>query len=587
MLRFLVRLFAVIGLLVVVTIVSGLAAWQHFRDRPTAVPRNAVLTLALNKPLRENTPDTPFSGLLGEQVASLHDIVEAIDQASRDPRVKALKVRLGAQDINMAKAQELRDAVLRFRAAGKRTYAFADSFGELSPANRSYYLASAFEQIWLQPVGMLGLTGTAAEVPFARRALDKLGLDPQLDHREQYKSAMDSLTESDFTPANREMVESLTHDLNDQLLAGIAEGRHIDVATLRGIVDRGPFTADEAKDLKLIDHIGYDDELQSLAIDQAGSDADDMNLLTYADAADDPMGQGPTVALIFGVGTIARGESHDSGIGGNIMGADTVAKAFNDAADDDDVKAILFRINSGGGSAVASETIRHAVQHARDAGKPVVVSMGDMAGSGGYWIAMNADRIVAQPGSLTGSIGVFAGKIVTSGLWQWLGINWGRIDQGANADFWSDKAGYTDAGHQRLEAALDDIYGAFKRNVAQARKLPADKVEDIAKGRVWTGSQAKTLGLVDALGGMETALAQVREVAGLPAGSPISLEEFPEQKSPFEQIKGLLSGDSGARSIRELATGMAGVALESVAQWLSLGTQTLQTPPTGLVHGVD
>ena len=284
--------------------------------------------------------------------------------------------------------------------------------------------------------------------------------------------------------------------------------------------------------------------------------AETMELAEYLDAAGAPHDDGPTVALIHAVGTIARGESEGHGFSELNAGSDTIVEAFDEAIDDETVKAILFRVDSGGGSVTASEAIRRAVVKARERGKPVVVSMGDAAASGGYWISMNADRIVALPGTITGSIGVVAGKMSVDGLSEKLGVRWGVVAEGRNAGMWSPFQPFSPSEQERLTAIIDSTYATFLAKVAEARKLPPEKVRAAAKGRVWTGAQALGLGLVDELGDTETALARVREAIGLAPGAPVSLELYPPPKSTFEEIRSLASGKGFVREavVRELRT---------------------------------
>lgn len=373
--------------------------------------------------------------------------------------------------------------------------------------------------------------------------------------------------------------------IQEQLVSGIAQGRSIDPAALRQLIDRGPFLDREALDAKLIDRIGYYDEVTDAARERGGANSELLETADYLDAAGPPHRTGPTIAVIYGTGSIQRGSNGvDPLMGGTSMGSDDIADAFAEAAEDPDVRAILFRIDSGGGSAVASESIRRALVKAKLSGKPVVVSMGEAAASGGYWIAMNADKIVAHPGTLTGSVGVVAGKMVTADLWNRFGIEWGQITRGQNAGMWSSLSPYSESESKRLDTILDDIYGAFVRNIAEARKLPAASVRDIAKGRVWTGSQAKALGLVDELGDMDTALGFAREAAGLPRDADVTLEPFPKPEPQWLQALDLITGRSEARSVSAVLTEIHPLLRDLGALVRDPSRDTLKMPPTGLVR---
>ncbi|HYH39414.1 MAG TPA: signal peptide peptidase SppA [Azospirillum sp.] len=550
MLRFLVRLFAFVGFLVIAGI--GTAVWYVWTHEEP-LPDSMVLTLDLDKPL-SSRPDADALGSLIGREASLRDVLNALERARSDARVKGLLVRIGGHEPGFAEAQEIRTAVERFRATGRFALAYAEGFGEGGAGNRSYYLATGFDEVWVQPLGDVGITGLAAQIPFVRGALDQLGIQPQVQQREEYKSFADTFTQRDLTPANREMTQALLSDLSKQLVDGIARARRLDPGEVRALIDRAPLLDQEALQARLIDRIGYRDEAEAEARRRSGG-GETMELTDYLDTAGPPHRDGTVVALIHAVGTISRGESEGRGISEVTAGSDTIVDAFDQAIEDDDVKAILFRVDSGGGSVTASESIRRAVVRARERGKPVVVSMGDAAASGGYWISMNADRIVAMPGTITGSIGVVAGKMSLEGLSEKLGVHWGVVADAKNAGMWSPFQAFNESEQARLTAMIDRTYATFLAKVAEARKLPADKVRAAAKGRVWTGAQALGLGLVDELGDTETALVRVREAIGLKPDAAVSLEPFPPPKSTLEEIRSVMSGkglvrDAVARELR-------------------------------------
>ena len=539
--RFVVGFFAVIGFLVflVVVVAAGIAYWAAPVTPP--VPGTTLLSLNLNQGFPEAPPADGLTRIIGEEPLTMRDMLDTLEQAGNDPRVKGIFARMGDDDISVAQVQELRDAIAAFRAKGKFAIAYADSFGEFGPGIHSYYLASAFDEIWLQPQGMVGLTGLSSETPFFRGALDKLDVVPSFDHRSEYKSAMNSITDSKMTGPQREESEEIVKSVYDQIAHGIAQGRKLDEGQMRDLIGHGPLLTEEALAAHLIDHIGYRDEAEAAARKRAGGDVKVLGPAAYLDRAGHPHQSGPVVALIYGAGLIQRGSSSSNPLsGGGLMGADTLVRAFDDASKKSDVRAILFRIDSPGGSATASETIWRAVQHARDRGKPVVVSMASVAGSGGYYIAAPADKIVAEPATLTGSIGVFAGKFVTAGLWQKLGINWDAVSLGENAGMFSSMQDFTPAQHARFESFLDATYGGFKERVAQGRKLSSDAVEQVAKGRVWTGEDAKARGLVDALGGFSTALALVKQAAKIPADQDVTLKVYPRPETAREVVERLL-----------------------------------------------
>jgi protease-4 len=539
--RFLIGLFAAIGVLAVLLIVAAGAGlwWLAVRlEAGRALPDRIVLDLDLRQSLEEVSGTPPFLTLLEPRLA-LSDVVLALDRASRDGRVTGLVARLDATDHGFAAAQEVRDAIGRFRASGRFAFAFADSFGELSAGNEGYYLATAFDQIHLQPVGLVGLTGLMAEIPFVRRVLDQLGVELSISQREQYKTAFDSFTQTGLTPANREMLDQLLDSLAGQLRDGIAKGRRLDPERVRALIDGGPYTDQEALAAGLVDRLDYWDEVLDASRDRGG---ETVSLRDYARASGDAPKRGTRVAFLRAAGTIQPG---GQGLGSGIN-ADPMAEALEDAIDADEVKAILLRLDSPGGSPGASETIARQIRRAGAANKPVIVSMGNAAASGGYWVAMDATAIVAQPATFTGSIGVIAGKPVLTGLWEKLGVEWAQLPRAANAAIWSFNAPYSERGRARLESILDAIYGRFKEGVARGRKLPPERVEALAQGRVWTGSEAVELGLVDRLGGLFEAQQAVRDALGLAPDAPLDLHPYPEPRTPLREALDLMLENVGA-----------------------------------------
>jgi protease-4 len=526
--RILTGFFAAIGAVVFVLVLGaiGLYAWE--RTRGPHISDHTVLALDIGSGFPDAPPSSALSRLLFPGRPPLRDVLDALERAENDPRVDGLIARLGDGEMGVAQAQELRDAIIAFRAKGKRAIAYADSFGEFSSGTRSYYVATAFDEIWLQPLGMVGLVGLRVEEPFFRGTLDKLGVVARFDHREEYKSAFDPLTEKTMTAPDRAQLEALLGSVYGQIVRGIASDRKLDEATVRALVDRGPLLAKEALAAHLIDHIGYSDDARAALGATPVGRRRPLALARYLAAAGRPHESGPTIALIYATGLIERGQGAESPLtGSNTLGAQSLIDAFREAERDHNVRAILFRIDSPGGSAVASESIWRETLRAKEAGKKVIVSMGDVAGSGGYYIAAAADKIVAEPATLTGSIGVVAGKILLSGLLDKIGAGTSAVEVGANADMSSPFEDFTPQGYRRFEAFLDDVYAGFKDRVAQGRKLDAAAVEAVAKGRIWSGEDAKAHGLVDVLGGFATALALAKSEAGIPATSDVTVKIFP------------------------------------------------------------
>ncbi|HSA92306.1 MAG TPA: signal peptide peptidase SppA [Terriglobales bacterium] len=528
------RLATFVGSLVLVylIVVVAILGYRKYQER---IPGRVVLEVHLDTQMVEYVPDDPVARAMLRDRVVVRDVVDALDRASNDDRVVGLVAWIEAFPLSMAQAQEVRDAIERFRAKKKFAIAYSETFGEFGPANQAYYLATACDEIWLQPSGDLGLTGYMAEPMFLAGAFEKLGARFHGDQRYEYKNALNTYTEKKFTPAHRESLGKVVETWFNQLVRGIAQGRRLSEPDVRSLIDRGPFLGSEAVAAKLVDGVAYRDEVLAKVKQRAGESTPFLFLDKYLERAGRPHQEGKTIALIYGVGEVQRGENSYDPIFGDIrMGSDTVAAAFRAAVADKDVKAILFRVDSPGGSYVASDTIWREVVRARQAGKPVIVSMGFLAGSGGYFVAMPADKIVAQPGTVTASIGVLAGKLLTSGFWEKTGISWDELHFGQNATMWTGTHDYSPTEWARFQAALDRIYDDFTSKVADGRKMPKDEVLKIARGRIWSGEDAKALGLVDELGGFPKALELAKKAANIPESEEVKLKLFPERK-PFLQ----------------------------------------------------
>ncbi|WP_026313713.1 signal peptide peptidase SppA [Actinomadura flavalba] len=517
---------------------------REARERRTAP---LILELDLADGIVEAPPADPLSALMTLRRTHLHDVLGGLRRARTDPRVKALVVKVSGGTA-LAMAQELRDAVAAFRAAGKLAVAWAETFGEGGRGNVPYYLATGFDEVWLQPSGEVGLTGIALEEPFFGGALEKAGVKPEFAKRHEYKTMANTFMERAYTPAHEESSQRLVDSLADQIAAGVAAARGIDVAEVRALIDRGPLLAAEALDARLVDRLGYRDEVYAHVRERVGGQPllRFVNRYNRAQSVAKKLpkpGKHDAIALITGQGPIRLGRSGRGGplpTQGPSMGSDTISAAFRAAVRDDRVKAIVFRVNSPGGSAVASDTIWREVQLAREAGKPVVVSMGNVAASGGYYVAMGADTIVAQPGTITGSIGVVVGKAVVNDLLARVGVGLGHVTSGDHARMFSATKDFSDSEWARVNASLDAIYADFTGKAARGRGMTPEKMHELARGRVWTGADAHANGLVDELGGLDHALGLAREKAGLAATAPV--RPFPHG-SPLDRLRPPESSD--------------------------------------------
>ena len=516
-----------------------------------------VLELDLTEAPGEAPAGDPVAYLAGRRRPTLLGVVRALKEAADDPDVAGLVAKVGG-DVALARAQELREAVRRFTARGKRTVAWAESFGEGRPATSAYLLATGFREIWLQPSGDLGITGVAVEATFLRGALDKVGVEPQLGRRAEYKNAVDRLTATGFTDAYRETAERLAGSALEQVVATVAEARGLTGQRVRELVDEAPLSAEQARDAKLIDRIGYRDEVYAAL----GPDVEPLLLARYrrdgkvATAVKRVRRRRKAVALVSVTGGISQGRSRRGPLspsGG--AGSDTVAAALRSAGRSEHVGAVVLRVDSPGGSYVASDVIWREVRRLREKGTPVVASMGDVAASGGYFVAMGADAIVARPGTITGSIGVFSGKLVTAGLLAKLGVGSDAVAEGRQALMFSPREPFDEQQWQRLEEWLDRVYADFVGKVAEARGLTPERVHELARGRVWTGADAYERGLVDDLGGLERAVELAGERAGL---ADPEVRRWP-QRTPADLLRTPKSSDDAAM-ITDWSPNLAGIA---------------------------
>ncbi|REE98911.1 signal peptide peptidase SppA [Thermomonospora umbrina] len=512
---------------------------KEARDRRTAP---LVLELDLGDGIVETAPADPLSALLSMRRPHLRDVLDGLRRARDDARVRALVVRINGT-LGLAVTQELRAAVAALREAGKLTVAWSETFGDGGRGTVPYYLASVFERVYLQPSGEVGLTGVALEEPFLRGALEKVGIEPRFGARHEYKTMANTFMERDYTPEHLESSRRLVDSIGEQLFQGIADARGLTRERVRELVDRGPLLPTEAVEAGLVDRLAYRDEVYADVREAAGSTAQLRYVSRYnrthglAERLPQPGRGNDVVAFINGQGPIKLGRSARGGplpSQGVAMGSDTIGAAFRAAVRDDRVKAIVFRVNSPGGSAVASDAIWREVVLAGRAGKPVIVSMGNVAASGGYYVAMAADTIVAQPGTVTGSIGVIVGKAVVNGLLERVGIGMGSVAEGAHARMYSATKDFSESEWERVNASLDRTYDEFVTKVAEGRGMTRERAHELARGRVWTGADAHAHGLVDELGGLDRAFDLARKKAGLPADAPV--RGYPHV-TPLERLR--------------------------------------------------
>ena len=531
---------SLIGLAVIVSVAS-IALMFLFASRAPAVPALATLVLRPGGDLPEIEPNDVVGQVFRREANTVRGFVEALRKARRDPRVRTVLLMPSTLDLPYwGKVQELRDAVLDFRQSGKTVIAFLEYGGD-----REYYLASAADRVFLLPTSPLDLTGVASYEIFLRGTLDKLGAYPDFLHIGDYKTAPNQLTEKGLTPAHREMAQSLNRDMYEQLIRGIAEGRKKTDAEVRALFDQGPFVAEEALKAGLVDDLAYEDQLD----DRVPELADDQSRIEgsqYGRVRPESVGIRPRsrIAVLYAVGTIVSGRSGFDGLNGSVVGSDTMVEQIRKIRDDDSIKAIVLRIDSPGGSSVASDVIWRELMITREErpSRPIVTSMGDLAASGGYYIAIPGEVIVAQPATLTGSIGIYSGKIAIGGMLDKIGVTGEAISSGANADIYSPFTPFTPAQRAKVETFMKGFYDGFVTKVADSRKSTADEINAVAQGRVWTGRQALEHGLVDTLGGLDTAVAIAKERAKIPADEDVQLIVYPERRGLLDTLSEELGG---------------------------------------------
>ncbi len=552
-------LLVVFGVVIFALLVRGLST--------PSLPREIVLSLRLAGPIAEVTAKDPLAELMGEEATSLRKVREALVRAAEDDRVVGLRLRVDSIGGGFATAQELRSLIARVNAAGKWTAAYMDTAGEFTPGNLVYYVASACDEVSINPQGDLNLIGLSSRVPFIRGTFDKLDIRSEFPGRGAYKTARFMYTNTDFTPAHREMIEWLLDSIMDQLMQGIGDSRALPADEVRNLVDRAPFLGEEAVEVGLVDRM-EDWGKFTKRLEEKAPHARVVSVRSYL-KRHKRLQRGPKIAVVTAVGSIMRGTSGESMnplLGGAVMGSDTISKAFRDVRKAKDVKAVVFRIDSPGGSAVASEIIRQEMVRTAEE-MPVVVSMSNVAGSGGYWITCGAQRIVADPGTITASIGVFAGHLNTSGFWSnKLGVTYGRVDAGLNANIYGELEDWTDEQRAVVDRMLDRIYDDFVARVSESREMSPEEVDAIGRGRVFTGVQALENGLVDVLGGFDVALAEAKRLAGIEPDARVRLVEYPRVLPWWRQFAKKRAGEDAALRAK----------LELIEKWLLTGT--LETP---------
>jgi protease-4 len=509
---------------------AGLIVTALLVGRAPQVERDSTLVVRVTGGLEEMEP----SGVIGqflEAPPTVRSLVDTLRKAKVDSRITGVVIRPTGTAALWGKVQEVRDAILDFKSSRKPIIAYLEFAGE-----QELFLASACDKIFLMPTSSLDLTGLASYELFLRGTLDKVGAFPDALHIGEYKTASNVFTEHTYTPPHKEMAASLNSDLYQQLVRGLADGRQKSEAEIRALIDHGPFLPEDAVRAGLVDDLAYEDEIDDKVQLSAGPshflEQKDYRSVTPASLG---LNRGQRVAVIYAVGLISSGQSSYDSPQGQVAGSETLVEYLRKARADRSIKAIVLRIDSPGGSAIASDVIWREVQLTRNV-KPVIASMSDVAASGGYYIAMPASAIVAQPATLTGSIGVVMIKFVIDGTLKKLGLNMEHVQEGRYADLYSPVRRFSPEERARVQEQMQATYDAFVEKAAAGRNTTPEKIDEIARGRVWTGRQAKQLGLVDELGGLDRALALAKERAGIAQDAGVEIVVYPPHKSIYEIV---------------------------------------------------
>lgn len=532
--RGLAIVFTLLAIAVAISIVGMVTLYFAFGRAPS-IPANSMLVVDIGGDLPESASNDVVAYLRGSRTPTVRSLVEMLHSAKVDDRVAALVLKpTGLSTSFWAKVQELRGAVLDFKQSGKPVYAFLPYSDE-----QIYYLATAADHIFLTPSAPLDLKGIATYQVFLRGTFDKIGVVPDMHHIGDYKTTINAYTEKGYTAAHREMDESINRDLFEQMAEAIAEARRLSVDDVRALIDQGPFLADAALQARLIDEVAYEDQALEKVRTANGRSLRLLKGQDYARVSPRPSGRGsgPRIAVIYASGPIVDGRGGFDPLNGPSLGSETLIEAIRSAADDEAVRAFVLRIDSPGGSATASDAIWRELTVAREkTRRPLVASMADLAASGGYYIAMPAETIVAQPSTLTGSIGIFGGKLVTGGVFEKLGAHIDSTSIGRNAEMFSPTRPFNESELQKVEEQLRAFYTEFVRKVSQSRNTTPDRIDAVAQGRVWTGRQAKANGLVDELGGLDTAIALAKARANIPEDADVDIVTYPRPKTLYEVV---------------------------------------------------
>jgi protease-4 len=546
--RWVLRFATLIGLAVLCLSIIGALS---LRDMWTSesefkpLPDNSTLVLKIDSALPEIPSRSYFDQFIGVSTVSLYDFLRVLDHAKTDNRIQTLAVRIQDGDYSITQIEAMRNAIVDFRSTGKKTVAYATSFGDFSNGIGEYWLASAFETIIVQPAGQVSLNGIYIEQPFIKETLDKIGVEAQIYQRKEYKTAPETYTRTGMSEESKETLVAIAEGMMKVIVRDIAQARNLEIGEVAAAIHSSPLAVDQALEMRLIDAISFSDEVEENYIETPVSF---MRYKNRLDRDEDKAAVAyiPVMGAILEEQPVIQSAPKAFIFPEDIAEASDVAIDIMAAADDEDIKVILLSINSPGGSPTAAETIRRAVVYARNQGKYVIAAMGDVAASGGYWLATHANQIIASDLTITGSIGVYGGKPNLQGLWDKWGVQWDAVKIGRNAGMWTPNKPYDPQEIDRIQAMMDQVYNDFTSRVADGRNLPADRVEAVAKGRAWIGSDAREKGLVDLNGAFDFALKRAAAEAGGLNWSTMNFWNMAQSKDPLEELLDMIGMPIGA-----------------------------------------
>lgn len=506
--------------------------WLLVPSRGPSVESGSVLVLELSGDYVEAAEPPLVARLLGDRYQSFASLLSELRKASRDKRLAGVVLRIRNLGVGWAKAQEIRDEIKALRAAGMRAIAYLEV--ESTGSNLEYYVATSAEEVHVAPAAHVSLVGLAAEYLFLGGLWEKLGIELEVERIGRYKTAADVYAGTEMTEAFREMANDLLDSIDQQFVGGIAEGRGLEPDAVRRAIDAAPVSGEQMRALRLVDGVSFLDQVVARLGAGPVVQGRDYAAIDPRSLGIDPVAR---FALVYGTGAVTPGSGSLSPAGSPVLASDTVSKALRDAAEDPEIDAIIFRVDSPGGSPLAADSVWRATRRARESGKPLIASFSDVAASGGYYVAVGADAIVASPATLTGSIGVFLIRPVVRGLLDKLGIGVATLTRGRSADVLLASQALSPESRERLRQEVASIYELFVERVAEGRKLKLERVDALGRGRVWTGAQAAERGLVDAVGGLREAALRAKLALGLRPDADVALEPFPKPRSLAEQVE--------------------------------------------------